>query len=142
LQDFCEDVEAMAPQIALRAELTSDVVVTADRDLLAQALQNLFNNAVQYTGEQGEITVRLAETDSAVTLTIANTGQAIPDEARERIFDRFYRIDEARSRDTGGIGLGLSLAREIIRAHSGDLVLGETPDDLISFTLTLPLRDD
>jgi signal transduction histidine kinase len=67
-----------------------------------------------------------------------NTGKPIPDADRERIFDRFYRVDPARTRKVGGAGLGLSLAREIARAHHGDLVLEPPTENWIGFRLTLP----
>ena len=138
VQDLCEDVEAVAPDLALDFAIESDVHVSADRDLLTQSLQNLFSNAIRHSDGEGRVEVRLAQDDASVKLTIANTGRGIPQEARDRVFDRFYRVDEGRNRETGGAGLGLSLAREIIRAHGGDVVLDDSPDGLTSFTLSLP----
>lgn len=139
VRDLCEDAEAVAPHLSVEGDLEPDVCVPADEDLLARAVQNLFGNAVQYNRDGGRIEVTLESTDSWAKLTVANTGPGIPPEHREAVFERFHRVDEARSRDTGGVGLGLSLAREIALAHDGDLTLDDAPEGLTSFTLTVPL---
>jgi len=111
----------------------------ADADLLAQIIRNMTSNAVKYNRKGGRVRFGLATTDRVARFTLSNTGTPIPDDDRERVFDRFYRVDKSRSRRVGGAGLGLSLAREIARAHHGDLVLEPAHNDLISFTLTLPI---
>jgi signal transduction histidine kinase len=110
--------------------------------LLRQVVQNLTQNAMQHCqgldGGPGEIGIRLWREGNAVRLTVWNTGEGIPDGDRGKIFERFYRVDQSRARERGGAGLGLSLAREIARAHGGDLTLDDAPEGVTAFTLTLP----
>jgi two-component system, OmpR family, phosphate regulon sensor histidine kinase PhoR len=93
--------------------------VRADGAQLGEVLQNLLDNAVQYTPSGGEIEVQAQANGSDVTFTVADTGIGIPESDLERIFERFYRVDAARSREAGGTGLGLSIARHIVDAHGG-----------------------
>jgi heavy metal sensor kinase len=139
VQSLLEDVSLMAPHLAVRSDLAPGVTVTADADLLRQTLHNLADNAVKYNLSQGWIEVVLRQSGAEARLTLANTAQDIPPAARERLFERFFRADPAHSRQTDGSGLGLSLAREIARAHGGDVVLEKSADGVTAFTLTLPL---
>ncbi len=138
VESLCEDVQILAPGIDVRREVAAGVSVAADLGLLRQLVHNLADNAVKYNRENGWIRVRLTRAPDAVRLTLANSGRRIPPEDRERIFDRFHRGDAAHHREVDGFGLGLSLSREIARAHGGDLTLDDTPDGEISFTLVLP----
>ena len=138
LEAVCEDIEILAPHLTVEKYIDSDVWVMADADLMRQVIQNLTNNAIKYNQEGGSITLRLRSEGPVVTFTISNSGRSIPREERDRIFDRFYRGDKARSRRVDGVGLGLSLAREIARAHRGNLVLEETPNGITAFILALP----
>ncbi len=119
-----------------------------DRDLLIQVLQNLISNAIKYNLPNGWIRIDAYRQGATVLITISNCSKEIPvsdSEAllrsadRHRIFDRFHRGDPARTRQVEGIGLGLSLAREIARAHGGDLTLDPTLSGQTGFTLTLPV---
>ncbi|MGA2220302.1 MAG: ATP-binding protein [Verrucomicrobiia bacterium] len=141
LEDAIEDVKAIAPELEVQQHIPARIRVMADADLLAQAIRNMTSNAVKYNCERGRVRFELETTSGIARFTLSNTGTPIPEEDRERVFDRFYRVDKSRSRRVGGAGLGLSLAREIARAHHGDVVLNPVHDDLISFTLTLPLAD-
>jgi signal transduction histidine kinase len=114
------------------------VMVAADAELLEQALQNLAGNAIKYNQPGGKISFELTTDPARATLHVANSGPPIPPADRERIFERFFRVDAARSGRVPGLGLGLSLSREIVRAFDGDLVLAPAPDGLIVFKLTLP----
>jgi signal transduction histidine kinase len=136
-----EDVKAIAPQLLVEQHIASGVHIKADTDLLARVIQNMTSNAVKYNIEHGCVVFELRSNSRVALFTLSNTGIPIPPEDQERVFDRFYRVDKSRSRRISGVGLGLSLAREIARAHHGDLVLDFTSDDLISFTLTVPLAD-
>ncbi len=138
VEELCEDVQILAPRIEVRREIAGGVTVAADTGLLRQLLHNLADNAVKYNGTGGWIRFSLAQTPEAVRLTIANTGRNIPPEDREKVFDRFHRGDVAHTREIDGFGLGLSLSREIARAHGGDLVLDDSPAGEVSFTLVLP----
>jgi two-component system, OmpR family, phosphate regulon sensor histidine kinase PhoR len=93
--------------------------IIADRRRLAEVLQNLLDNAVQYTLSPGKITVSASTRDSEVIFTVSDTGIGIPKADQSRIFERFYRVDAARSREAGGTGLGLSIAKHIVEAHGG-----------------------
>ncbi len=97
-------------------------------------------NAIKYNLANGWIKIRTNQTPTTLHVTIANASQDIPVNECDRIFDRFYRGDPSRNRKVEGIGLGLSLAREIARAHGGDLTLDLTPFGQTAFTLTLPMK--
>ena len=99
------------------------LVVPAHPGLLRQALSNLLENASKYASSGGPIAVSVYAEDGNAVLSVADKGPGIPARDRERIFERFYRIDRARSRDTGGTGLGLAIVKHIARAHSGFVTL-------------------
>jgi two-component system heavy metal sensor histidine kinase CusS len=134
----CEDTRILAPELNVAKEAQPDLHVMADTALLRHALLNLTSNAVKYNRRGGTIEFRLCQRESLVELTISNSGEAIPAAHRDRIFDRFFRGDESRGRRIDGVGLGLSLAREILRAHGGDLVLREAGGEMTAFAMTLP----
>ena len=138
VESAVEDVETMAPQLTVETDIAPGVRVQADADLVGQVVRNMTSNAMKYTGESGTIRFRLSADGDKVSFSLANTGPPIPQDDRERVFDRFHRVDRARSRKVRGSGLGLSLAREIARAHGGDLVLEPDRDGMICFALTLP----
>jgi len=133
-----EDAAILAPHLRIERRVEPGVIVQADGDLLRQVLQNLLMNAVTYNTPDGMIGLHLREFGEHTQLTITNTGPAIPAADRDRLFERFYRADQARGHASGGTGLGLSLAREIARAHGGDLYLEQTPPGQVAFTLELP----
>jgi signal transduction histidine kinase len=97
----------------------NNFIIRADRDKVEQVLVNLIDNAIKYTGEAGRIIVSLLEQDSAITVTVEDNGIGIPPEHLDRVFERFYRVDKARSRQLGGTGLGLGIAKHIVLAHKG-----------------------
>lgn len=134
-----EDIELLAPHLSVQTQISSDLRVWGDRDLIAQVLQNLIANAVKYNLPNGWIKLRSERQSNQVNITIANASTAIPASDRDRIFDRFYRGDPARTRKVEGVGLGLSLSREIARAHQGDLILEAAASGETAFTLTLPI---
>ncbi|MEH1939382.1 MAG: ATP-binding protein [Nostoc sp.] len=140
LMEMLEDVEMLAPHLTVQTEFIDGLRLQGDRDLLIQVLQNLFSNAIKYNLAEGWIQVRTHQTQTTLHVTIANASKDIPLSERDRIFDRFYRGDPARTRKIEGIGLGLGLAREIARAHHGDLTLDSTSFGQIAFTLTLPMK--
>lgn len=136
----CDDVEILAPRLMVERTITPDVWVAADPELLEQIIQNLTSNAMKYNVTDGTIRVELASAETTALLTIGNSGPGIPEEDRGRVFERFYRADKARNRRIEGAGLGLSLAREIARAHRGDLRLLASEPGWTSFRLSLPLQ--
>ncbi|MGB3788127.1 MAG: ATP-binding protein, partial [Phormidesmis sp.] len=139
-----EDVELLAPDLQVKLELTEALSVQGDRDLLTQTLQNLIDNAIKYNLPAGSVNRWLAITGKArgqrVEINVANSSSGIPEEDRDRIFDRFYRGDLSRNRKREGFGLGLSLSREIARAHKGDLHLDSPQPGIVAFTLVLPAQ--
>jgi two-component system, OmpR family, heavy metal sensor histidine kinase CusS len=122
--------------VALQA--SSDLHVQADWPLLRQAVLNLLHNAIRYNEPDGWISVALAAQNGQVELVVCNGGPGIPPADQPKLFERFYRADVSRSRHVDGVGLGLSLAREIARAHRGTLVLKESQPGRTCFTLSLP----
>ena len=138
LANVVEDCEAQAPELKVERQIAADIRVDADPDLMEQALQNLATNAVKYNRPDGSVRFALLRDGEHVMVHISNTGAQIPPADRERIFERFYRADPSRSGRVDGAGLGLSLAREIIRAHGGDLTLVVSEHDLTRFAVKLP----
>ena len=94
-------------------------LVVGDRSRLEQVMMNIIGNAVKYTPEGGHIRVTAGAEPDTVWMEVSDDGIGIPEKDRERIFDRFYRVDKARSRESGGTGLGLSIAKEIVDRHQG-----------------------
>lgn len=137
LTEMLEDIELLAPHLEVEAEILPELWVQGDRDLLVQVLQNLIGNAIKYNLPEGWIKIHTLRQETTVRVTISNSSKDIPESDRDRIFDRFHRGDPARTRQVEGTGLGLSLAREIARAHGGELTLDPTPSGQTALTLTL-----
>lgn len=137
VRDTCELYQAAAEErgIALRVNCTPDARVFGDRELLAQALSNLLDNAVKYTPVHGRIDVRLNHVAMRISVSIADTGPGIAESDRERVLARFARLDQARSKP--GNGLGLALVRAVAKQHDGRLKLADNTPGLI-VTLELP----
>lgn len=140
LEAMIEDARELAAGNELQFELDikPGVCVPADRALLGAAIFNLISNAVKYNRKAGQVSIHLRETGNQINLTVGNTGQNIAPTEQEKIFERFYRANRPANQNTEGIGLGLSLAREIIRAHGGELKLVESREGWTSFELALP----
>lgn len=138
LLDMMEDIELLAPDLIIKTEIYPELIVLGDRDLLTQILQNLIGNAIKYNLPEGWIKIESYQRGKKVIINVSNSSKDIPFKDRDRLFDRFYRGDPARTHQIEGIGLGLSLAREIARAHRGDLTLDFPQLGQTTFTLTLP----
>lgn len=132
-----EDVELSAPHLDVNAEILPDLYVEGDRDLLMQVLQNLTSNAIKYNLPQGWLHIQTWREDTRIGVAIRNASQTLPERDRDRLFDRFYRGDPARTRTVEGLGLGLSLCQEIVRIHNGDLRLDSTRNGQTTFILQL-----
>lgn len=139
VEAMVEDTRMLAPDLDVRADISPDIYVQADEDLVNQVLHNLASNAVKYNQQGGSIEFHLAAANGQAVCTISNTGEAMSDEERGRIFERFYRGDPARNRKVDGVGLGLSLAREIVHNHQGSLTVENGRPGWIDFIVTLPL---
>lgn len=115
--------------------------IAADRRRLAEVLQNLLDNAMQYTPSGGQIMVSASADSDEVTFTVSDTGIGIPQADQPRIFERFYRVDVARSREVGGTGLGLSIAKHLVEAHGGRIWVESEVGQGSQFHFTVPLFD-
>lgn len=140
LDTLVNDAHMLVTDRAVTSTIDPGLVVDGDLLLLRQLLNNLVSNAVRYCKPGGWIDIAGHRRQSAIEITFANSADPIPPESRARLFDRFYRLDPARNRQSEGTGLGLSLAREIARAHGGDLVLESSPADTVRLTLRLPIE--
>jgi heavy metal sensor kinase len=116
--------------------------VKGDGARLRQVFYNLIDNAIKYTPEGGEVEVRVEARLGDAVVTVRDTGEGIPAEHLPRVFDRFYRVDKARSREEGGTGLGLSIAKSIVAAHGGAIELASAPGKGTVATVTLPLAPE
>jgi two-component system OmpR family sensor kinase len=128
-----------AAGVAVRVETAAPATVRGDAGALRRALGNLVENAVKYTPRGGKVELGLSAGDGAATVTVSDTGIGIEPPDTERIFEPFVRLDAARSRDTGGAGLGLAIARSIVTAHRGTLTVESRPGAGSRFTIRLPL---
>ena len=116
--------------------------VEIDTDKLTQVIDNIMNNAIKYSPDGGTITVSIKTTDDQLILSIADEGLGIPKQDLPKIFDRFYRVDKARSRAQGGTGLGLAIAKEIIKQHQGFIWAKSEYGVGSTFTIVLPYEND
>ncbi len=143
LIDSCMEtaqLKAVPKQLSLAVQLPAELPpVRGDANSLQEVLQNLLDNALQYTPAGGKIEVSALSTDSRVVVTVADTGIGIPQVEQERIFERFYRVDAARSREAGGTGLGLSIARHIMEAHGGHLWVESAVGEGSRFHFSIPI---
>ena len=105
-----------------------------------EAIANLLDNAIKYT-DRGGVRVRVETGDGRVACAVTDTGAGIPTEDQSRIFERFYRVDRARSRDTGGTGLGLAIVRHVAQVHGGEVTVESREGEGSTFTLYLPLAN-
>ncbi len=123
-------------------EVGADLVVMGDRRQLVSALYNLLDNAVKYSERGAQVDVVADKDAERVTIAVRDHGIGIPTKDLERIFERFYRVDRARSRETGGTGLGLSIVRHVAAAHGGEIAVESHEGEGSTFTLILPLAPD
>ena len=112
--------------------------IRADRNRLEQVLINLLDNAIKYSGPGGKVTVQAVAEGKMTRISVQDSGIGIPPKDLPRLFERFYRVDEARSRDQGGTGLGLSIVKHIVQAHGGSVRVESTPGEGSVFSFTLP----
>jgi two-component system, OmpR family, heavy metal sensor histidine kinase CusS len=131
-------VLAAAGGVSLKTDDMSPCWVSGDPDSLRRLLFNLLDNAIKYTCQGGEIEVRCREHERFVKLTISDTGVGIPPEHIPHIFERFYRVDPARSREAGGTGLGLAICRAIVEAHGGTIELESSEGSGTKVVVSLP----
>ena len=131
------DLIADERRITITVE-AEDVMISADRQRMAQAIGNLMDNALKYTPEDGAVTLTASTSNNKIIFAVRDTGAGIPFEERERIFDKLYRLDKSRS--AKGLGLGLSLVRAVIAAHGGKVWVTNAPEGGSIFTIELPFN--
>ncbi len=140
IEAAAEDARILFPGLRIDTEVNGPITISADAALFRQVVQNLLTNACKYNAPGGSVKLRMRAGGAEFELAVVNSGPPIPAPDQFRVFDRFYRVDKSRSRTDGGAGLGLSLSREIARAHGGDLALVKSDDRGTEFRLTLPMR--
>jgi two-component system phosphate regulon sensor histidine kinase PhoR len=126
-------------RIKLSTELQSGVAIRGDRAQLGLLLSNLVDNALRYTPGKGSVRVRLEAVEGRAVVQVRDTGEGIPAAELPRVFERFYRVDKARTRQTGGTGLGLAIVRHVAEAHGGTVQVDSELARGTTFTVTLPL---
>ncbi|EGG70071.1 sensor histidine kinase [Staphylococcus epidermidis] len=119
--------QAYNKRIKIQSEIEKDVIIEAHENKIAQVITNLLSNAINYSSEDNKVIVRVYRNDNKVYLEIQDYGIGISETDQKRIFERFYRVDKARSRDSGGTGLGLSITKHIVEAHNGRIDVKSAP---------------
>jgi len=142
VRELYEDSEVLAERKDIRVALreTADIRIVGDRLRLRQLILNLIDNAIKYTPQGGTVTLALGREDGSARIEVSDTGIGIPADEQGKIFDRFYRVDKARSRELGGSGLGLSIAKWIAELHRGTITVRSSPHEGSTFTVLLPLN--
>ena len=116
--------------------------IHGDPELLGTALRNLVENAIRYSPEKTKVGIGVIEKNGQIKISVKDQGPGIPEDEQDRIFERFYRVDPARSRQTGGTGLGLSIVKHVMGQHGGEITLWSIPGEGSTFTMTLPAVDE
>lgn len=142
--EVLESVRVMAEEknITVLTDVSSHPTVMGDHDLLMMAARNLVDNAISYSEPGSRVTVKLAVEDEVAQLSVIDQGIGVPVAEQERIFERFYRTDPARSRETGGTGLGLSIVKHVVLQHSGTVELWSEPAVGSTFTIRLAVHEN
>ena len=129
-------------QIRIRVDAPRGHLVYGDHEMLSTAVKNLIENAILYSEEGSQVGVGLRTVDGIAEISVADNGVGIPAEEQSRVFERFYRVDASRSRQTGGTGLGLSIVKHVAMNHRGEVRLFSQPGLGSTFTLRLPVADN
>ena len=124
--------------INLETNISKDLFVNGDKESLKKLFSIIMDNAIKHTNKQGTITVSLFTYKNKIKMIIRNTGEGIAPENLERVFERFYRVDNSRDRETGGYGLGLSIASSIVKQHNGKIYAKSKVGEFTSFIVELP----
>ena len=131
---------AQSKQIKIEIDCPDDINIKINQNLLEQALVNLLDNAVKYSKEGDRVVIKAVREEKDVTISVIDNGPGIEAKHLPRIFERFYRVDKARSRELGGSGLGLAIVKHIALAHNGRIAVDSRPGEGSTFTLYLPVR--
>jgi two-component system phosphate regulon sensor histidine kinase PhoR len=133
--------KAKKKKLKLKNHVSEEVFVFADIVRLEQMLTNLIDNAIKFNREGGLVEVTYQRTESHDVISVRDTGEGIPQEHLSRIFERFYRVDKARSREIGGTGLGLAIVKHLAKLHGGEVRASSTPGKGSTFSIELPISD-
>ena len=133
---------AESRQIEVTYSNNGSGVVIGDRDQLIMAVHNLVENAINYSPDHTKVSVTSQIVDDLIEISVTDQGIGIPESEQERIFERFYRVDPARSRETGGTGLGLSIVKHVTQNHGGEVKVWSKPGVGSTFALRLPIYED
>ncbi len=136
--DQCKTT-ADARHISVNFTEKEDCTVKGDREQLIMAIHNLIENAINYSPEGTTVSITSSLQDSIIDITVTDQGIGIPESEIERIFERFYRVDPARSRQTGGTGLGLSIVKHIVAKHGGEIKVWSSENIGSTFSIRLPI---
>lgn len=140
LEQLVFEFKPMFSEKNLNCELSilPDVMIKCDVDKMQRVFDNLLRNAVNYSFYDSTINIDAVKNDDNITITFTNSGNTIPKEKLQRIFEQFYRLDTSRSSKNGGAGLGLAIAKEIVQLHKGT-IKAESENEIIKFEMTIPL---
>lgn len=128
VDEVLADLEPLAREKEVELTGNCEAITIVGSDILIYRLvYNLVENAIKYNHPGGQVTVNASRKEKCVCLSVADTGNGIPEELRERVFEPFFRVDKSRSRELGGVGLGLALVYEIVRVHDGNIVIRDNP---------------
>ena len=139
VEEVLADLEPLAQEKGINLIENCDNVLLMGSDILIYRLvYNLVENAIKYNFSDGTVTVTATQQNSQLHLTVEDTGNGIPEELKERIFEPFFRLDKSRSRELGGVGLGLALVREIVRVHNGSILVKNNANSGTTFEVIFP----
>jgi len=138
---YAEEFEARHLQMEARLPADAVINVLADRDRLGQLFSNLLTNSLRYTDENGKLEINVLQEPGTVVIQFSDTEPSVPENEIPRLFDRLYRVESSRNRDTGGAGLGLAICKNIVEAHQGTISAGKSPYNGLQITIKLPLAD-
>ena len=142
VDNVLQDLHSRAAEknVTLQNQIAPGILVPADADRLQQVFSNLITNAIKYGRAEGKVIISAQPRDSCIEVKVEDDGPGIPPDALERVFERFYRVDKARSRDHGGTGLGLAIVKHIVQRHGGDVWATSQVGEGSIFFFTLPVK--
>jgi two-component system phosphate regulon sensor histidine kinase PhoR len=140
-EKICDDFRTRAKSRNVKVEnQTAELTVRADAGRIEQVITNLLDNSIKYGGSGGRVILGAKPAGQWVEVFVQDFGPGLAPEMSERVFERFYRVDKARSRDAGGTGLGLSIVKHIVQVHGGRVWVESSPGQGAKFSFTLPMQ--
>ena len=142
IEEVLEDLEPLAREkkVVLIQRKSNELFMTGSDILIYRVVFNLVENSIKYNYDGGQVRVSVMEKDNNVVITVLDTGNGIPREYRERVFEPFFRVEKSRSRELGGVGLGLALVHEIVRFHGGNISIKESNENGTIFEVVMPCK--